>query len=454
MWTDRQQTAFDALKACLISAPILGFPTEDGRFVLDTDASLFAVGGVLHQLQDDREVVIAYASRSLRLSQRRYCMTRREMLAAVVMCTHFRSYLRGAQFSLRTDHSSLRWLQKFRNEDGMLARWYLLLGQFSVTFEYRPGAQHANADGMSQQCGQCQRPDCPVSSSDSQVAELDTSSALLDQPFASSEMGDSMDADLLPELSGETWVAATLLEGLTVDLLPAGSDLDLIVASRQDTTLATVYEWVQSGEILTWSDCAGLSPELRCWRLKIGNMSVDTEGRLWRRRESPSGVSQLIVPHRERQDMIHRFHDSLFAGHLGVSRTVYRLQTYGRRLFVRMFRALRWTHVCSMRPDVDWYIGTVCIKIHFLTQRSGGGGCILVYCPSWFGRWPSLNLHSSGFPFPRRGRRLARYQPIVFRVARRLRNCRFHVRYHLPVVSRCWGMLRRRCVRRIVVRRS
>ena len=64
MWTDRQQQAFEALKACLISAPILGFPTEDGRFVLDTDASLFAVGGVLSQLQDDSEVVIANASRS------------------------------------------------------------------------------------------------------------------------------------------------------------------------------------------------------------------------------------------------------------------------------------------------------------------------------------------------------------------------------------------------------
>ena len=91
----RQQTAFDSLEACLISAPILGFPMENGRFVLDTDASLFAVGGVLNQLQDDREVVIAYASRILRLSQRRYCTTRRDMLAAVVMCTHFRSYLRG-----------------------------------------------------------------------------------------------------------------------------------------------------------------------------------------------------------------------------------------------------------------------------------------------------------------------------------------------------------------------
>ena len=45
VWTDRQQVAFDALKTCLINAPILGFPTENGRFILDTDASLFAVCG-------------------------------------------------------------------------------------------------------------------------------------------------------------------------------------------------------------------------------------------------------------------------------------------------------------------------------------------------------------------------------------------------------------------------
>ena len=106
MWGSEQQMAFDAPKACLLSAPILGFPTEEDRIVLDTDASLFAIGGVLSQVQNGEEVVIAYASRSLRISQRRYCTTRREMLAAVVMCTHFRSYLRRSQFTLRTDHSS------------------------------------------------------------------------------------------------------------------------------------------------------------------------------------------------------------------------------------------------------------------------------------------------------------------------------------------------------------
>ena len=64
VWGRDQQNSFDSLKACLLCAPILGFPTEDDRFVLDTDASLFAIGGVLSQIQNEEEVVIAYASRS------------------------------------------------------------------------------------------------------------------------------------------------------------------------------------------------------------------------------------------------------------------------------------------------------------------------------------------------------------------------------------------------------
>ena len=282
----------------MLSAPILGFPTEDDRFVLDTDASLFAIGGVLSQIPNEEEVVIAYASRSLRISQRRYCATRREMLAAVVMCTHFRSYLRGSQFTLRTDHSSLRWLQKFKNEDGMLARWYLLLGQFSVTFEYRPGSLHTNADGMSRQCGQCRRPDCPVSAADLPMVDADAQSSLVDQPFATSEMGDSMDADLLPELSGQTCVASALLDELTGDLPPAGVNDELVSATSEDRILQTVRSWVESGNAPPWLECTGLAPELRCWRLQVGNLKIDSLGRLWRSRSSPS-VAQSVVAFRE-----------------------------------------------------------------------------------------------------------------------------------------------------------
>ena len=78
---------------------------------------------------------------------------------------------------------------------------------------------------MSRQCGQCQRPDCPVSATDSPVTDTDPETEMVDQPFASSEIGESMDADLLPELSGETWVASALMEEFTADLLPVGSNV-------------------------------------------------------------------------------------------------------------------------------------------------------------------------------------------------------------------------------------
>ena len=230
----------------------------------------------------------------------------------------------------------------------MLARWYLLLCQFSVTFEYRPGSQHSNADGMSRQCGQCRRPDSPVSAADLPAVDADTQSLLVDQPFVSSEMGDSMDSDLLPELSGETWVASAL-EELTVDLPTAGSDIDLVTASRKDKILQTVRSWVQSGNAPPWPACAGLSPELRCWRLQVGNLTIDSVGRLWRRRSPPSEGSQLVVPVRERQELIRRFHDSLFAGHLGVTHTIF-------RLLDRVY----WP---GLRRDVQTYIAscTICL---------------------------------------------------------------------------------------------
>ena len=193
----------------------------------------------------------------------------------------------------------------------------MLLGQFSVTFEYRPGAQHANADGLSRQCGQCSRPDCPVSAPDTRADDTDYPTELLDQPFKSSEMGDSMDADLLPELSGETWVVATYLKELTADLPSTDSEPDFIVVSWHDETLTTVRRWVETGAPPAWLECSGLLPEFRCWRLQFGNLSVDMEGRLWHRQAPPATSSQLVVPVRERRELIRRYHDDI--------RTIYRL---------------------------------------------------------------------------------------------------------------------------------
>ena len=115
-------------------------------------------------------------------------------------------------FGVRTDHWSLRWIQKFCNSDNMLARWYMLLGQFSVTFEYRAGSQHVNADGLSRQRCQCLWPDCPVGPRDLGVVETSSTSELAEQPIAESAMGDSMDSDYFQNFLGKrgwppsTWI--------------------------------------------------------------------------------------------------------------------------------------------------------------------------------------------------------------------------------------------------------
>ena len=149
VWDAGCSTAFSVLRASHIHAPILAFPTETGQYILDADASNFGLGGVLSQIQDDVERVVACCSRALRPSQRRYCTTKREMLATVATCIQCQSYLRGAKFILRTDHKSLVWLHQFKDTEGMMAWWLHALQQFQFSIIHRPGRDHGNADGLS-----------------------------------------------------------------------------------------------------------------------------------------------------------------------------------------------------------------------------------------------------------------------------------------------------------------
>ena len=167
-------TAFGFLKQRLVNAPILAYPTADGEFILDTDASNVGIGAVLSQVQDGTERVVAYGSRALSKPERNYCVTRRELLAIVHFTHYYRHYLYGSKFLVRTDHGSLRWLYNFREPEGQVARWIERLGCFDFSIEHRPGLKHGNADALSRHpCTQCGRINEPVSSAQETVAEGD-----------------------------------------------------------------------------------------------------------------------------------------------------------------------------------------------------------------------------------------------------------------------------------------
>ena len=148
------------------------------------------------------EHVVVYCSCALRPSQRRYCTTKRDILAAVSMCIQFRSYIWGAKFTLQTNHKSLVWLHRFKDTEGMMARWLHTLQQFQFSIVSRAGREHGNADGLSRvppsPCGQCTRLDCPP-------VDMETES--IDQHFDSESTGSSEDSDLIAIHSEEDWVA-------------------------------------------------------------------------------------------------------------------------------------------------------------------------------------------------------------------------------------------------------
>jgi cytoskeleton-associated protein 5 len=88
-----------------------------------TEASNVWFGGVLFQVDDGQENVIAYCSKTLNKEERNYCVTRRELRAMVRALEQFHKYVYGKEFHLCTDHSALTRILSFKNVEGQFARW-------------------------------------------------------------------------------------------------------------------------------------------------------------------------------------------------------------------------------------------------------------------------------------------------------------------------------------------
>ena len=146
---DDERQSFLELKKRLVSPPVFALPRPNGRYVIDTDACEYQVGCVLLQEQEGQLHPIGYWSRSLTKAERAYDTTQRECLAVVWAIFTLRPYLEMKQFTLRTDHDSLRWILNLSDATGRLARWRLRLADYDYTVEHRRGIVHQAADALS-----------------------------------------------------------------------------------------------------------------------------------------------------------------------------------------------------------------------------------------------------------------------------------------------------------------
>jgi len=281
-WDSQCQQAFDTLKERLTNTPILALPTDEDPYVLDTDASGYAIGAVLSQLIDGKERVIAYASRTYNRAEQNYCTTRKELLAVVYFIGYFRQYLLGRHFRLRTDHAALLWLRRTPNLVGQEARWLEKLEEYEYTMEHRSGRAHINADCLSRPI--CRKTCCRPPTEEDVTTNRRLTTKETDAIWPTERIIDAQcaDTDLKP-----------LYRALLVETRPEKET----IAIESAETKAYWYQW----------PVLALRDGLMCRRFQ------DALGRIrW----------QLIVPREYRGVLIRLLHGSEACQHLGLRKTI------------------------------------------------------------------------------------------------------------------------------------
>ena len=152
-WTSSHQEVLNELIDALTQPPVLGYPDFTEPFVLHCDASQVGLGAVLYQRQEGRMRVIAYGSRTLSPSEKRYHLHsgKLEFLALKwAICERFRDYLfHATSFVVYTDNNPLTYVLTSAKLNATGYRWVAELADYNFTIRYRPGKNHSDADGLS-----------------------------------------------------------------------------------------------------------------------------------------------------------------------------------------------------------------------------------------------------------------------------------------------------------------
>jgi hypothetical protein len=135
-WNDDAVAAFSALKGALTSAPVLALPDFAKPFVVESDASTYGFGAVL--VQDGHP--IAFYSRPVAPRHRSLAAYERELIGLVQAVRHWRPYLWGRRFTVKTDHYSLKYLLDQRLATIPQHHWVDKLLGFDFTIEYKSGS--------------------------------------------------------------------------------------------------------------------------------------------------------------------------------------------------------------------------------------------------------------------------------------------------------------------------
>ena len=148
-WTAREGEAFQGLKDAICSAPTLAIADPNLPYTIHTDASDYALGGILLQQHGKIWRPVAFHSRKLNPHERNYGISDKEALAIVDCLRTWRQYVEGSKGIVLTDHAALTHLRTQPSLNRRQARWVELLTNYDMELKYAPGPHNIVADALS-----------------------------------------------------------------------------------------------------------------------------------------------------------------------------------------------------------------------------------------------------------------------------------------------------------------
>ena len=149
-WDDELVAAYEKLKAMIHECPKLFFIDENSAVHLYTDASDYGIGAFLCQIINGKEVPIAFISKSLNKSQRKWSTPEKECFAIFYALSKLEHLLLDREFIIHTDHVNLTFLKESKN--ARVNRWKLALQEYKYTIEFIKGSDNVIADSLSRLC--------------------------------------------------------------------------------------------------------------------------------------------------------------------------------------------------------------------------------------------------------------------------------------------------------------
>ena len=151
-WGSDHQSAFSKLLSLFQTAPVLHLPDVGRPFIIMTDASLIASGGILMQRDGNGDLhPCTYLSQTFSPTEQNYDIYDRELLAVIHTLEHWRHYLQGTAhpITLLTDHKNLTYFRQPQKLSHRQARWMMFLQDFDLHFVHIPGSAMGPADALS-----------------------------------------------------------------------------------------------------------------------------------------------------------------------------------------------------------------------------------------------------------------------------------------------------------------